>query len=303
MEGTKKHSVLVADDEKSFIMELTDILSPLYEVYAVKNGQDTIKTAEEMQPDVILLDIVMPDMDGYEVIYMLKSNEKTEHIPVIFVTGLRETDDEERGLHLGAADYISKPFSSGIVKLRVSNQIEILNHHRQIEQLSLTDQLTGLPNRRSFDIRLKTEWDEAHNDQTPISILVIDIDKFKNYNDTFGHQQGDEALKAVANSFVSSPKRSRDFTARWGGEEFITLLPNTDMKGALEVAEQIRKNIENLRVPCPQPEGEKVTASIGVSTWIQGDNSTVDKFISDADMALYVAKEKGRNQVRHCNSL
>ena len=294
---SKKHSVLVADDEKTYLMELTTILSPKYEVYAVKNGQDAISSAEELLPDVILLDIVMPDMDGYEVIYALKRSEKTADIPVIFVSGLSDASDEERGLHLGAADYISKPFSPAIVDLRVRNQVEIRENLRRIEHLSLTDQLTGLPNRRCFDGRLKIEWGIAQRERWPLSLLIVDIDFFKEYNDTFGHQQGDTALWSVASSIKKSIRRPSDLAARWGGEEFIILLPNTDSKGAVEVAEQIRRTIENMEIRCSDGVVTNVTVSIGVNTWTKDDNFSVDKFISGADRALYESKNGGRNRV------
>ncbi|MCL2052687.1 MAG: diguanylate cyclase [Lachnospiraceae bacterium] len=299
MEEKKKHSLLIVDDEKTYLMELTKILSPEYEIYAAKNGADAIQTALELSPDVILLDIVLPDMDGYEVIYYLKSDERTHDIPVIFVSGLTEVDDEERGLHLGAADYITKPFSPGIVKLRVLNQINMVEQLRRIEQLSMTDQLTGLPNRRSFDERLNAEWRQASREKKPISILIIDVDEFKNYNDTFGHQQGDRALQALALAFDKAPKRPVDFVARWGGEEFIVLLPLTDYDGSLEVAEQIRRNIEELVIPGSSGPESKITVSIGLNTWRPGDEFTLDKFISGADTALYNAKDKGRNKIWH----
>ena len=295
----KKYSILVADDEKTYLLELTNILSPKYDVYAVKNGQDAISSAEELLPDVILLDIIMPDMDGYEVIYALKANEKTADIPVIFITGLRDSADEERGLHLGAADYISKPFSPAIVELRIRNQVEIRENLRRIEHLSLTDQLTGLPNRRCFDARLKIEWGIAQRERWSLSLLIIDIDFFKEYNDTYGHQQGDTALWSVAATLKKTIKRPSDLAARWGGEEFIVLLPNTDAEGAIEVAEQIRKTIENMEIRCINGSVTKVTVSIGVNTWTKDDNFSNDKFISGADRALYASKNGGRNQVMH----
>ncbi|MCL2084757.1 MAG: diguanylate cyclase [Oscillospiraceae bacterium] len=297
MSEEKKRSILVVDDESSNIMTLSHILSPDYTVYAAKNGQSALKAAEKHLPDVILLDVIMPEMDGYAVITALKASENTKNIPVIFITGLSGDDNEEKGLSLGAADYICKPFSTAIVKIRVMNQIKALEQLRIIERLSMTDQLTDLPNRRCFETRLQTEWRRALRERTPISILVIDVDHFKIYNDTYGHQQGDVALKAVAGAIEQTLKRSGDFSARWGGEEFIALLSNTDLHGALDIAEQIRVSVETLEVPCEDRKASKLTVSIGTNTREYGGESTTDEFISRADMALYEAKKKGRNMV------
>jgi diguanylate cyclase (GGDEF)-like protein len=297
MRKKKQNSILIIDDEKSNITALTSILNVEYKVYAVRDSREALVTAEEDMPDVILLDIIMPDLDGYEVLAGLKSSEKTRDIPVIFITGLDSTEAEEKGLALGAADYISKPFHSPIVKLRVHNQIKMLEQYRMIERLSMLDQLTELPNRRNFEARLRSEWGRAMREQMPISMLMIDIDKFKNYNDTYGHQQGDAALVAVAKTLPEALRRPSDFAARWGGEEFIVLLPNTDQKGALDVAEHLRKLIEELDIPAPDDLITKVTLSVGIKTQTQDPDCTIDKFLMDADEALYEAKNTGRNRI------
>ena len=299
MDEVKKNGVLIVDDENSNIMALTHILSQYYSIIAAKNGTSALAAAEKYAPDVILLDIMMPEMDGYAVLAALKDSEITRGIPVIFVTGLSDADDEEKGLSLGAADYISKPFSPAIVKLRVLNQMKILNQLRTIEKVSLLDQLTSLPNRRGFDGRISMEWTRAIREKSLISILVLDVDEFKVYNDTFGHQQGDVALKEVAGSVAQSLYRPGDFAARWGGEEFVVLLPNTDLTDALNIAERIRLNVSNMIIPCFDGTETKVTVSIGVKTEMPKRNSTIDTFISDADKALYMAKESGRNRVCH----
>ncbi|MCL2702189.1 MAG: diguanylate cyclase [Defluviitaleaceae bacterium] len=292
----KKHSVLVIDDQETTIWALTRMLNSDYNVYAAKSGVEGILAAERHLPDVILLDILMLDMDGYAVITELKKSEKTMHIPVIFITGLYGDDNEEKALALGAADYITKPFSPDIVKLRLRNQIRMLEQLRTIERLSMHDQLTELPNRRSFEIRLKEEWGRSAREHTPLSALVVDIDNFKIYNDTYGHQQGDAALQAVAGIFPRVLKRTSDFAARWGGEEFIVLLYNTCADGAKDVAEQLRKHAEDMEIP--GPDGiTKVTVSIGANTREHGNSCSVNEFISAADMALYEAKNKGRNRV------
>jgi len=166
----------------------------------------------------------------------------------------------------------------------------------ELADFGMKDQLTGIPNRRSFDNRLDLEWKRAVREKAPISILIIDVDKFKNYNDTFGHQQGDAALQTVAMTIKQSVKRSIDFAARWGGEEFVVLLPATDSDGALKVAEKIRAAIENSIVPCDDDKGKKITVSIGASSRIPSKDALISELINKADSALYKAKETGRNR-------
>ncbi|MDR0473328.1 MAG: diguanylate cyclase [Treponema sp.] len=297
MDGEQKNTLLIVDDEKSNLKLLTHILGTEYTIYTATNGENAIEKAKEYVPDLILLDIVMPGMDGYETLSELRKYPKTQKIPVVFITGLSSSEDEEKGLSLEAADYISKPFSAMIVKLRVRNQIQMVNQLRTIERLSRIDQLTDIPNRRSFDERLHIEWNHALREQTPISILILDVDKFKNYNDTYGHQNGDIALQTVAKIISHLPRRSTDFAARWGGEEFVILLSNTPLAPALNIAEKIRADIENEKIPCTGNTTTKVTASIGVNTQVPAQADSIDAFISSADKALYAAKEAGRNRV------
>jgi len=297
MYTVKKNSVLIVDDDKANIIVLTHILTPEYIVYAAKNGQDAIEAAMEYLPDVVLLDILMPEMNGFEVISLLKADEKTKAIPVIFVTGLGEIENEEKGLALGAADYISKPFSHAIVRLRVRNQMQILNQIEMIRYLSITDQLTDVPNRRNFDYRLHLDWDHAKRDRKPLSILMIDIDNFKKYNDDYGHLQGDAALQTTAKCIKKSLSRSIDFLARWGGEEFAVLLPYTDLSGALIVAENIRENVEKTAIFHDGNEITRITVSIGVNTRTSEHPDLIDEFINGVDKALYTAKKTGKNKV------
>ncbi|MCL2194004.1 MAG: diguanylate cyclase [Treponema sp.] len=301
MNTKPKNSILVVDDEVGNLQVLAHILGMEYTIYTAKNGANAIEKAKEYMPDLILLDIIMPDMDGYQVLIELKSLETTKKIPVIFITGLSSIEDEAKGLSLNAADYISKPFSPTIVKLRVQNLIQIVNQLRTIERLSLVDQLTGIPNRRSFDERINAEWKRAIREggPAPISILVMDVDHFKTYNDTYGHQQGDLALQVVAGVFSRHLKRSVDFAARWGGEEFIGLLPGTSLDGALEIAEDIRKSVENMEIDHYNGSSSKITVSIGVSTQKPTQSTWTDSFISMADRALYNAKAAGRNRVAY----
>jgi len=292
-----KNRILIVDDDPSTLMELSSILRPEYKIYAVKDGTSALEKADEVLPDLILLDVFMPDLNGFDVLYQLKESERTRDIPVIFITGATDSDDEIKGLTAGAVDYMHKPLNETLVKLRVRQQVQLLNQFRKIEHLSMSDQLTNLPNRRSFELRITEEWDRASREQTPISVLMVDIDNFKKYNDTFGHQQGDMALMAAAEMFTEALNRPGDFVARWGGEEFIILLSNTDAEGAFGVAERIRLLAEKMEIPAIDETITTITISIGVNTRDPEQISNVDEFISRADMALYDAKNKGRNRV------
>jgi len=297
MDNEKKNSLLIVDDENTNLKVLTHILGNEYTIFTATNGTGAIEKAKEYRPDLILLDILMPEMNGYEVLSVMKKCEEIKKIPVIFITGLSSDEDEEKGLTLEAVDYIAKPFSSMIVKLRVRNQIQIINQMRTIEHLSMIDQLTNIPNRRSFDDRLYMEWKQAVREQTPISILMIDLDNFKNINDTQGHQRGDVVLKTIAEVFPRSFKRPGDFAARWGGEEFAVLLPNTQMDGAMDIAEKIRSDVESTAIAFENGSSSTVTVSIGVNSLVPAKDSSVDAFISGADKALYAAKDAGRNRI------
>ncbi|MDR0472542.1 MAG: diguanylate cyclase [Treponema sp.] len=306
MDGGQKNTLLIVDDEKSNLKLLTHILGEEYTIYTAANGASAVEKAKEFMPDLILLDILMHGMDGYETLSELKKCGKTQKIPIVFITGLGSSEDEEKGLSLEAADYISKPFSAMIVKLRVRNQIQMVNQLRTIERLSKIDQLTNIPNRRSFDERLHAEWNRSVREQQSISILILDVDKFKDFNDTYGHQNGDIALQTVAKILSRLSKRSSDFAARWGGEEFVILLPNTPLDAALDIAEKIRAAIENEEIPCVSNAGNtitKITASIGVNTQVPAQADSIDAFISSADKALYAAKEAGRNRVTVSRSI
>ena len=295
----RKNSILIVDDENANLKVLTHILGKDYTIYTATNGKSAIEKAKEYKPDLILLDILMPEMDGYATLAELKKSVDVRQTPVIFITGLDRDEDEEKGLSLEAADYITKPLRAMIVKLRVHNQMQIINQMHTIERLSMTDQLTNIPNRRSFDERLRLEWKLASREQTQISLLMMDIDNFKVVNDTYGHQQGDIVLQTVARIFPASFKRPSDFAARWGGEEFIVLLPNTPLEGALDVAEKIRKDIEGIEILYTDGSYIKITVSIGVCTQVPTIDSSLDAFLSNVDKALYKAKNDGRNRVEY----
>jgi len=295
-DNKKEFTILITDDEKNNLDILGNILSPNYNLLISRNGVRAIDLAIEHKPDLILLDVLMPEMSGFDVISKLRENEVTAKIPVIFITGLTGTEDEEKGFFLGAVDYITKPFHRSIVMARVNTHIKIIDQMRTIEQIGLIDPLTKITNRRGFENRLNVDWGNAMRMKYPISILIMDIDKFKNYNDTYGHQQGDAALKAFASTATKSLNRSIDLAARWGGEEFVVLLSGTDSNGAAEIAERIRKNIEATVIPTGDGGETRITVSIGVNTVIPSADSTIEEFIEKADQALYIAKDSGRNR-------
>jgi len=268
----------------------------MYNLLISRNGSRALELAKANTPDLILLDVLMPDMTGFEVIAKLKESDETSKIPVIFITGLTSADDEEKGFFLGAVDYITKPFNRAIVKARVNTHIKIVDQMRTIERIGLIDPLTKISNRRGFEDRLSAEWGRAIREASPISILIIDIDKFKTYNDTYGHQQGDVALKSLADTMTETIKRSIDFCARWGGEEFVILLPGTDDIGAAEIAERVRENVEAKIIETEDGKSTKITVSIGVNSLVPKTIDTVNDFIEKGDQALYKAKESGRNR-------
>ena len=252
----------------------------------------------ENRPDLILLDIMMPGMDGFEVCERLKSNPITADIPVIFVTALNEMEDEAKGLDVGAIDYIRKPFSLPIVAARVKNHLELKQHRDLLRNLSSMDGLTGIANRRRFDETLEKEWHRAARASVPISIVMIDVDSFKAYNDHYGHVAGDECLRVVAQVLQTCFARSSDLVARYGGEEFAAILPGTDEPGAAIAAQKAvdemrYREIEHVR----SAAADVLTVSAGVASTIPTPGSSREFLIQAADRMLYQAKTEGRNRV------
>lgn len=291
-------TILIADDSALNIEVLTKILKPQYNLLTARSGKETLLLAQEKQPDLILLDIVMPEMDGFQALESLKRMPETQNIPVIFITGLDSCEDEERGLFLGASDYIKKPFHNSIVLARIKTQMDMLRYIRTIEQMGMIDALTGIPNRRYFENQINIEWNRAVRQGSAISILMLDIDHFKKYNDTFGHPQGDQILKDVAQLLASNLRRATDLAARYGGEEFAAILPATSREDATALAQCLCDAIAKHEFLLPE-KGERihVTISIGVAGCMPqlGDNMLM--MLSRADEALYQAKASGRNRV------
>ncbi len=295
-----KNTILIVDDEPVNIKALELVLGEEHNLVYATTGEMALDMARsEPQPDLILMDIIMPGLDGFEVCAELKKDEKTRNIPVVFLTAKWETSEEAKGLELGAVDYIRKPFSPPIIRARIRNHLELKRNRDLLENLSTLDGLTNIPNRRRFDEIYIQEWNRALRTKSPLSLLFIDIDHFKNYNDLYGHMAGDDCLKAVARVLQSSLGRPADFLARFGGEEFIILLPDTSESGSLYLADGIRTALKALRIEHKaSPVADHLTISIGAVTC--NDVSLCDRsnLLEQADRMLYLAKHEGRDCVR-----
>ncbi len=294
----ERFNILIVDDDRANLDILMHILKTDYGVKVAKSGQAALKVANSHPPDLVLLDVLMPDMDGFQVLGELKESDKTRHIPVIFVTGLARVEDEERGFREGAVDYIVKPFNTSIVKARVKTHLQIVKHLRTIERLGMIDALTDIPNRRSFDKQFPILWRNAHRSQVPLGLMILDADRFKNYNDTYGHPQGDVMLQNLARCIIQNLRRPLDLAARVGGEEFAVVVPDTELEGARQVADRIREAVEALEIPCLHSDAiTRATVSIGVGVCVPSADSRSEEFIARVDGLLYAAKQAGRNRV------
>lgn len=293
-----KQSILIVDDIPTNIKVLGESLKSNYQVRIATNGFKAVEIAmSKNPPDLILLDIMMPGMSGYQVCEKLKGTKQTQNIPIIFITAMDDEKDETKGLELGAVDYITKPFSLPIVKARVNTHLELKRKRDMLENLSTVDALTEIPNRRRFDEYYNAEWKRSVRDSSQLSVIMIDIDFFKLYNDNYGHSEGDTCLKQVARCLSEMLHRPADLLARYGGEEFICILPTTDISGAIKIAEEMRKKVESLKLPHEHSLVNKfITISIGVSSVLPVETMESQLLVRDADKYLYLAKEQGRNR-------
>ncbi|MFA7240346.1 MAG: PleD family two-component system response regulator [Sulfuricellaceae bacterium] len=300
MQHENKPLILIVDDTPTNIQVLAETLRTDYRVKVATSGKAALAIANhpDSRPDLILLDVMMPEMDGYEVCRRLKQESATQGIPVIFVTAKGDVTDEEHGLRLGAMDYIVKPFHLAIVRARVQNHINLKMKTDQLESLALIDGLTGIPNRRRFDEALGHEWKRALRNGTPLVLIMADIDHFKAYNDNYGHGAGDQCLKAVAKALANSLERPSDILARYGGEEFAAVLPDTDAEGARLLAERLRANVAALTLPHRfSSVVDHVTISVGYTSLEPTHDQSPLALLQLADKMLYQAKEQGRNRV------
>ena len=295
----EQQTVLIVDDAKTNITILAELLKQDYQVRAATNGEKALEIAfSDNPPDLILLDIVMPNMDGYEVCRRLKATEKTKGIPVIFITGKESEEDEIKGFEMGASDYITKPFNSTVVKARVNTQAELKRNRDYMERISYLDGLTGIANRRKFDEFLDQSWNFAMRQSLPIALIMIDIDLFKTYNDHYGHPKGDACVKQIAQALATSLVRKTDLVARYGGEEFVCVLPGVELESAVITAEKLRQSVLSLQIPHAHSSvSDFVTISLGAAAIIPPMNAPFSLLIHAADTALYKSKETGRNKV------
>ncbi|MYN04699.1 diguanylate cyclase [Pseudoduganella sp. DS3] len=291
--------LLIVDDAMENIQILNHVLGEEHEVLFAMNGEKALELAREQRPDLILLDAVMPGMDGYEVCAALHAAAELRDIPIIFVTALTTPEDETRALESGAVDFITKPFNVAVVRARVRTHLTLKRQSDALRELTLTDPLTGVANRRSFNDAIENEWRRCGRSRSQLSLIMIDIDHFKLYNDAYGHQAGDACLKQVAHAMLHCAGRLPDLVARYGGEEFVVLLPQVDQQGAETVAQRILEAVAGLAIPHRMsPVSDAVSVSLGVATVLPGEHGDAHQLVRAADQALYQAKAGGRN--RYC---
>lgn len=308
--------ILIVDDDAGTIKVLAEILKDVGKIHFTTKGEKALSMAQTVMPDIILLDVEMPDMNGFEVCEAIKRNPGFQDVPVMFVTSHADIDIETRALTSGAIDFIHKPPHPMVVKARVSNYLALKKQTERLKMLSMVDGLTGIANRRAFDDALKQEWQRACRNHQQLSLLMIDVDHFKIFNDTYGHQAGDDCLRMIADVLDDTARRPGEMAARYGGEEFTVLLPNCTESQAVFLAEMICTEIRKLKKEhSGSPVAPYVTVSIGVSSMLNlkkgkncwsGDEGnqldspyglTYNDLLNAADRALYAAKHQGRNRV------
>lgn len=289
--------ILIVDDSALQAAQLKSILKDEYDVTVAQTAEEGLRCAGSGDYSLILLDVVMPGMDGFTLLKKLQEEIVTRSVPVILITSLSGVKDEEYGLVIGAVDYITKPFHALIVKARVNTHIKLYNYRMQAEQQSNTDQLTGVANRRRYEQYSLTKWQEAVRLQSPFSICMFDIDHFKKYNDTFGHPAGDRVIASIAKTVSSYFRRSTDFFARYGGEEFVAISMGDNAEKMFEYLKKIRQAVADLHIPHDPSVSEWVTVSIGGVTTVPPVESSYDSYLKIADTMLYDAKKNGRNMV------
>ena len=273
-------------------------LEPLtHDIHEVGDGVEALNLARAEPPDLVILDIEMPLIDGHEVCRKLKADAATCDIPVIFVTAQNDEAAETRGLNAGAVDFIAKPINPGIVRARVKTHLTLKAQSDLLRRWVYVDGLTGLHNRRHFDEQLTSEWGRAVRNNTALSVVLLDVDFFKRYNDRYGHLAGDDCLRRVAATVKASLKRPADLVARYGGEEFVCLLPHTDLNGALHVARHLGQLVFAQGIEhADSSAAPVVTVSLGVCSKREQATGTVGELLRQADAQLYAAKARGRHQ-------
>lgn len=298
MKSFESSSVLVVDDDMINITLLENALEDMCKVVSATSGEQALSVIDNDPPDLILLDINLPDMNGYDICSRVKSNPDTMSIPIMFVTGDDSDESELQGLQLGALDYLRKPFQTALVKARVSNLLDLKQKTDLLEAYANIDGLTNIPNRRSFDRHLADEWSHAQRKGRSIGLILIDIDFFKQYNDHYGHAIGDSCLKRVAGCIQLLARRSSDHVARFGGEEFAVIVRECEPEDVVQLCEKLRSGIERLQIKHDKSEVAKVvTISLGAAMMYPKRKDKPESLIVTTDQCLYDAKKLGRNTV------
>ncbi len=288
--------ILIVDDDQSNRKILYDLLKSYARIVLAKNADQAIEYASTQQPSLILLDVVMPDKDGFEILEQLKRENDTRNISVIFITARNSYTDETKGFRLGACDYIRKPFHHEIVKARVRTHLELAQKRHLLEELVNLDALTSIPNRRHLEHTLISNWRDAKRTKKSIAIAMLDVDFFKNYNDHYGHAAGDDVLRRIASAIEYQLKRPRDLVCRYGGEEFCIILPDTDIAGANRILETCCQAVEGLSIVHDKSHASSVvTVSIGACVCQPEEEDLHENALLIADQLLYKSKEAGRN--------
>lgn len=305
--------ILVVDDSRTQLESLVKVLEREgYLVARAADGREAIRKVRAEPPDLVLLDMVLPDMDGLEVLRFVKARPDDQFIPVIILSVKSDLDSKVTGLRIGADDFLAKPFAEAEILARCAAMLRIKllqdqlrDTQRKLAEQAITDELTGLKNRRAFDERLQEEFRRAQRYSDPVSLIMIDLDHFKQVNDRFGHPFGDGVLRGAAEQLRAST-RDPDICARYGGEEFAVILPKTHLQGALSVGERIWRELGARRYPLPagtpaspvEADGALcVTASMGIAFYPSKDIGSPDLLLKYADEALYQAKRAGRNTI------
>jgi len=295
---TQRAIILIVDDEIANIEIMNAALEDQYEVCFATSGAQAIEVAKSVLPDLILLDVLMPGLDGYEVCHILKQDPLLADIPVIFSTGLDGHEAEAHGLSLGAIDYITKPIQPVILNARVRNHIELKRLRDKLAEMAVTDALTGLSNRRHLEQVLMTETARLARTEEWLSFIMIDIDFFKAFNDTYGHPVGDRCIAMVASALNRAARRGADLSARYGGEEFACVLPGADPGAAMSVANDIQEQVRSLGIPHTSSAiSSCVTVSLGVASARCLPGMSHGLWIQNADWQLYASKSEGRNKI------
>lgn len=293
----ERNLILIIDDSVDTIRLLSGMLKDQGQILFATSGETGIRLARERKPQLILLDVEMPGMSGYEVCAVLKADPGTAGCSVIVITAHTGVDSEVAALASGAEDYITKPFNPPVVRARVQTHLRLQQHYHLLLQLANQDGLTGLYNRRFFDEALASEFERHRRQKMPLGLILIDIDHFKAYNDRYGHQGGDECLKRVAAAIAATTRRPGEIVARYGGEEFVIILPHTGADDLQKHGDWICKQVLALNLEHQSSTtADRVTISAGLACVVPDQSGSIQQLIAAADQALYRAKSAGRNR-------